>query len=74
MTAALVAVLADEHPERDAWVDEQARAVPFDLGAPISTATYMGVWIVPDGATVHLFARREDVIAILRHGARYVRG
>lgn len=69
--AALIAVLADEHPERDAWVDEQARNAPgLDLGIPINDETYQGVWRTPrpERTLCHLFALTEDLPRLVAAG------
>jgi hypothetical protein len=71
--SAYVIVMATEHPERDAWVDEQARvATPDDIDiVPITDETYQGVWIwpTPERPRVHLFALAEDVDEIFAAGA-----
>ena len=69
MTAAVVLVLADEHPVRDMWVDEQARQTPGGV-VPIGDDTYQGVGFAPypDAPLVHLFALPEDMPFILSHG------
>jgi hypothetical protein len=66
-----VVVLAAEHPERDEWVDEQARLAEPPESVPINDETYQGVWIwpTPERPRVHLFALAEDVGQIFASGA-----
>jgi hypothetical protein len=68
--SAYVIVLATEHPERDEWVDEQARSAPPGHPVPISDETYQGVWIwpTPERPRVHLFAMPEDVDQLFADG------
>lgn len=73
MTAAVIAVLADEeHPERDEWVDEQARTGWFDLGVPINDETYQGVWRWPtfERPLIHVFALTEDMPKLIEYGLK----
>jgi hypothetical protein len=60
--SAYVVVLAADHPDRDAWVDDQARQAPASV-VEVSDATYQGVWRlpVPERTAVHLFADPGDV-------------
>ncbi len=64
-----VVVLADEHPDRDEWVDEHARAAPGAL-VEIGDETYQGLCRLPtpERPLVHLFADKGDVPALIEHG------
>jgi hypothetical protein len=74
----LVTVYATDHPERDEWVDAEARAAA-ELGTgsklTISDETYFGVWRKPwpDRRSVHIFteAGRNRLQSF---GFEYVRG
>jgi hypothetical protein len=70
VTAAYVVVLAVEHPERDEWVDDQARSAPPGNLVPINDETYQGVWILPtpERPRVHLFALPEDIDRLFASG------
>jgi hypothetical protein len=59
----IIVVLAEEHPERDAWVDEQAR-----LEAGGDPGPYRGVLrIPPEGTLVHVFGDEAEVAAVRKH-------
>jgi hypothetical protein len=60
---ALVLVLATEHPDRDAWVDERAAEEARKGGFPL--APYQGTvdLPLPSGVRVHIFAIHDDATA-----------
>jgi hypothetical protein len=68
--AAYVVVLAKDHPERDGWVDDQARTAPPGDLVPISDETYQGRWRLPlpERTLVHVFAETGDVPDLERAG------
>ena len=70
MSADLVVVLATDHPERDEWVDQQARAEAGGDPGP-----YQGTLrIPPDGALVHAFGDAQMVAAVRERWAAMEHG
>lgn len=74
MRAAYIAVLAVDHPERDEWVDEQARAAAPGGLTEVCDRTYRGVWRLPspERTPVHLFAEPDAVPVLLANDLRRV--
>lgn len=68
--AAVIAILARDHPRRDGWVDAHARSFFVDMRLPIDDSTYQGVWRwpTPEHPLVHVFALPEDMSALVEHG------
>lgn len=59
---AVIVVLATEHPERDAWVDEQADAEAYFSGG--TPGPYHGVHEAPSGARLHVFGAEDEALAL----------
>jgi hypothetical protein len=63
--ALVVLVQADEHPERDEWVDDRAREAQRVVQlVAVDAGHYRGVWVTPMGSPVHVFAAGGDLIRL----------
>ncbi len=78
LRAGIVVVLATEHADRDAWVDERAAEEVRRNGLP--PGGYQGVWLWPPqapgapGVPVHLFTDARGVEWVESEGGTRVAG